>query len=320
MNFKLNGITLALLTGLATSPVWAQTTTSGTTTGTTATNTSTSNPAPATATNPTNKLTSQFSQWAGSTENANALITGLRSGKPITLTSTTTTAGDTSGTATGGTTATSTSTTFTPPTKPMGYGNIKIALSLAKTQLAQQGITQPTPQQLQTALNGGQLATGSGTTAQTTNMQGVLQMRSSGMGWGQIANSMGVKLGAVMSGKANVAAATGTTTTASGTTAATGKAQGKSITTGDAGTASGKSQGQSKGITTAGGSGNANSAAGKANGKSGITTASGGSGSGSISTGAGQGGGHGNSAVTTAGGAAKGNAGGNSSSHGKSGK
>jgi hypothetical protein len=41
---------------------------------------------------------------------------------------------------------------------------------------------------------------GSGPTAKTTELQGVLQMRAEGMGWGQIANAMGTKLGHVMSG------------------------------------------------------------------------------------------------------------------------
>jgi len=304
MKIKLAGITLVLLTTLVNTTPLAQTATSGATTGTTT-------PTPATATNPTDKLTSQFSQWAGSPENANALVTGLRSGKPITLTSpTNTSSGNTAGTAP----SASASTTFTPATEPMGYGNIKIALSLAKTQLAQQGITQPTPEQLQTALNGGQLVTAGGTGTQMTTMQGVLQMRADGMGWGQIANSMGIKLGTVMSGKANVAPATSRSgiTTASGNTITASKAHGKGITTGS-GSTNPSAKAQGKGITTASGSA---STAGKGQGKSGIVTASGSAGGSSITTGAGQAGRHG-AIASASGNVGRGNAGGN---QGKSGK
>jgi hypothetical protein len=70
-----------------------------------------------------------------------------------------------------------------------------------------------------------------GTTTSSTPMKGVLQMRADGMGWGQIANSMGVKLGAVMSGRTiqpepavPSTQARGSTTTASGVTTASGAA------------------------------------------------------------------------------------------------
>ena len=55
-----------------------------------------------------------------------------------------------------------------------------IALSLAEASLKQQGITNPTSEQLQGAL------------------MGVLKQRADGKGWGQIANSMGFKLGEVV--------------------------------------------------------------------------------------------------------------------------
>jgi hypothetical protein len=82
----------------------------------------------------------------------------------------------------------------------MGHGNVFTSLALAKQQLGQLGITQPTPQQLQAALTGGTITTGTGATATTTQLQGVLTMRSQGMGWGQIAQQQGTKLGPVISG------------------------------------------------------------------------------------------------------------------------
>ncbi|MGH8735385.1 MAG: hypothetical protein ACREVB_17000, partial [Burkholderiales bacterium] len=69
--------------------------------------------------------------------------------------------------------------TFTPPTGTMGYGNVDNALALAQASLAQRGITQPTPAQLQ------------------ASVMDVLKMRADGQGWGQIAQSYGVKLGDV---------------------------------------------------------------------------------------------------------------------------
>ena len=59
-------------------------------------------------------------------------------------------------------------TSFTPPTGKMGYGEVNISLALAEALM------------------------GSGST------QGILQLRASGMGWGQIANSPGFKLGEVV--------------------------------------------------------------------------------------------------------------------------
>src|SRR4029450_7526412 len=121
------------------------------------------------------------------------VVTGLRNGTPITLT--TTTPATTPGAA-----PTVTTTVITPPTGQMGYGNVFTSLALAKQQLGQLGISQPTPQQLQAALTGGTITTGTGTTVTTTNLQGILTMRSQHMGWGQIAHKLGTKLGPVVSG------------------------------------------------------------------------------------------------------------------------
>jgi hypothetical protein len=181
----------------------------------------------------TSKFASDFATFAGSQQNAEAIITGLRNGTPITLNgSSTATSTGTTGTTT---TTTTTLATITPPTKPMGYGETYISMSLAKAQLAQYGITEPTPEQLQAAMTGGSLtittvgANGK-TTTQTVTLDGVLTQRASGMGWGQIANANGFKLGQVISAmksaNKNLAA---TKTTAPTTTAASGSgaAQGK---------------------------------------------------------------------------------------------
>lgn len=231
---------LLLLTILSTSLVMAEppAATAGTSTS----------PNPATASVPESKLISSFAPLAGSTENSTSLVKGLRSGTPIVLTSPSSTPGVPSNTV-----------TFTSPTRPMGYGNIRIALSLAKTQLASQGITQPTPEQLQGALMGSSTTTAGSTTTQ----QGILQMRASGMGWGQIANSMGVKLGTVMSGKTPTVATTTTTTTS--TTGSVNAAAARSTSTSGGVTTAAGTQGKHSGTTTAEGA--RSSAGGK-----GITT------------------------------------------------
>lgn len=100
------------------------------------------------------------------------------------------------------TTATGVGAATTPPTTTttMSKGQTNIATSLAKAQLTQYGITQPTPEQLSAALNGGKITVGTGTGTKTVQLQGVRTQRAAGQGWGQIANGMGVKLGTVVSG------------------------------------------------------------------------------------------------------------------------
>jgi hypothetical protein len=133
---------------------------------------------------PAQKLSTQYGTWAGSPTNSTSLVTGLREGKAVTLVASPTSLNPTAPPA-----------TFTPATGKLGYGNINIALSLAKADLSKQGITNPTPSQLAAALNGGSITTATGPVA----MRGVLAQRQEGLGWGQIANAMGVKLGSVVS-------------------------------------------------------------------------------------------------------------------------
>ena len=158
-----------------------------------------------------------------------------------------------------------TTTTEALPTGKMGFGNVKISLGLAQESLRQQGILQPTTEQLHTAMVGGQMVPGDPTT--TTN--GILQMRADGMGWGQIAQKYDVKLGQLMSGK-QPASTTTTSTTSTSTTS-------KGITT-----ANGKSS------TTVTGKGNGKAFSGSESQESGIVSGSGrasGASSGSVSHG-----------------------------------
>ena len=253
------------------------------------------------------KISSQFSGFLGA--DSKAIVTGLRNGTPIKLTRTTSTPGSTTGAPQTNTTMTSTTTTTTinPPTGKMGFGNVFIALALAKQELGQMGITQPTPEQLKAALVGGSFTTGTGTTARDNKLQGILTMRSQHMGWGQIAQKLGFKLGPVVSGlkSANQSMTTAATTSnGSGTVAA--RSQPNSRSESGIVSATGKVHGNSE-----------SEISGKSGYGEGIVSASG------KSAGGGNGSGYGKTIVTGSGHVAGGNSSGvtgsgpgNSSGHG----
>lgn len=136
----------------------------------------------ATAPEPANRIASRFESLAGSPESAASLVAGLRSGTVITL----------------GTNDSTSDISFTPATPLMGYAHIKRALSLAQRKLAAQGIAEPTPEQVRIALNGGMLpgvGGGDATRSVEVEVDGVLQLRSQGMGWGRIAHQLHVSPG-----------------------------------------------------------------------------------------------------------------------------
>lgn len=112
-------------------------------------------------TGPTERLVKQYSTLAG--DDTGKLVAALRGGTKVTLHE-----------------GQADSATLTPPTGKMGYGNVNIALALAEADLKKQGTLNPTPQQL------------------VNSLDSLLKERASGRGWGEIANSMGVKLGEVM--------------------------------------------------------------------------------------------------------------------------
>lgn len=117
---------------------------------------------PATAQN-SQQLVERYTDLAGSKENSTALVTGLRDGSVIKLTSG------------------NTVTTIDPPTQKMGFGNVDNALVLTQASLEKKGIANATPEQLKTAL------------------LGVLDLRAAGEGWGEIAHSLGFNLGELKS-------------------------------------------------------------------------------------------------------------------------
>ena len=125
---------------------------------------------------PENRLIEKYDRFAGSDRNARELVEGLRNDSQVDLSK-------------GGKT-----TSFKPATDKMGYGNVDLALGLAQASLAEHGIHKPTPEQIKAALNGGTITTKSG---QRVTLAGVLKLRASGMGWGQVAHKLGVQVGDV---------------------------------------------------------------------------------------------------------------------------
>lgn len=83
-----------------------------------------------------------------------------------------------------------------PTSTKQSKGTTDISVTLAKAELSKLGISNPTQAQLDAALNGGTITKADGN---VVPLKGVMTQRDSGMGWGQIANAMGVKLGAVIS-------------------------------------------------------------------------------------------------------------------------
>lgn len=128
------------------------------------------------------RISADFAEFLGSQDNADAAVAGLRSSDPFTYTD-----------------ADGKSVIIDPPTKPMGHGNTFLSLGLAQEQLTQQGIDQPTAAQFEAVMAGGTLVSNATGQPVETEMAGIMQMRSDGAGWGQIAHSMGVKLGHVVS-------------------------------------------------------------------------------------------------------------------------
>jgi hypothetical protein len=100
--------------------------------------------------NDTARIASQYSSWAGGRANAEALVTNLHNGSPITLV---TSGADRSMSLAG----------FS-PAGPMSYDNVNTALQNAQRALTRMGITKPTAEQIQAALIGGEVELPNGRT------------------------------------------------------------------------------------------------------------------------------------------------------------
>ena len=207
-------------------------------------------PPPATSSVPANRLANQFASLAGSFDNSLALVTALRTGMPVTFTTTppcpapcTTPPPDVK-------------TTIDVPTRPMGWGNVRHTLALAQFALAKAGITNPTPDQLAAALDGGTVKNDAG---KSVELKGILTLRAGGMGWGQIAHAEGTTLGKVnqpLKPFNTVTSGSGSTATTTASGKSVGITTGSGTSVGTVSAAGGKSFGASqagRGIVTAGG-------------------------------------------------------------------
>ena len=134
------------------------------------------------------RIASSFATLAGSQANALALVNALHNATVVTLAYTAMTMKD------GKPVTTSTSRTLAIPTQPMGWGHVRIALALVQAGLQQLSISKPSAEQLQAALTGGTVKGPHG----EVHMRGVLALRASGMGWSQVAQVHGIKLGPVI--------------------------------------------------------------------------------------------------------------------------
>jgi hypothetical protein len=79
------------------------------------------------------KLAGEFAALAGSQDNAEKLVVGLRNAKPVHMKETSPVAIEVS---------------FSPPTRPLSFSDVHQALSLAQAQLKSKNIKNPTPAQL----------------------------------------------------------------------------------------------------------------------------------------------------------------------------
>jgi len=115
-----------------------------------------------------------FRTLAGSSENAEALVAALREGQPVRLVSPDVEVGE----------SLPCVTLIEPPTAPMSWNDVKMALMLTRDALMGAGVTRPTHAQLHAALLGGVVSPRG---RRPVNFRGVLVMRAEGMNWGRVA-------------------------------------------------------------------------------------------------------------------------------------
>ncbi len=92
------------------------------------------------------RIASDFAGWAGGRQNAQSLVSGLHAGSSITIATT----GPGRHVSLAG---------FT-PSAPMDYDEVRDALAAARKELARRGVRQPTAEQVQAALIGGEIEHG----------------------------------------------------------------------------------------------------------------------------------------------------------------
>lgn len=267
---RIHSTLLACCLAAAFSGAQAAETSTATSTTTTATTT-----AVGTSTTTEAKLAAEFADFLGGTEQAGTIVSGLRQGTAFDLATETTTTDPTTNT----TTTATTTTTIDPPTGTLGYGNVRITLRLAQSLLSQQGITQPTAEELSAVLLGGDL--------NGTAVSGILTMRAEGMGWGQIAQQYGMTVGQIMGKGAGLTGQTAASAQAKGTkTSSTGASTSASAKSGSSSRSNGYiPSGKTAGAGIVTGMGGGAGSTGNGNGKGQTVKASAHQGGGMVSAG-----------------------------------
>ena len=121
------------------------------------------------------KIAAGFVVFAGSEDNAVALVEALREGLPVNLSYARL---DTEGELPG-------IVTIEPPTGPMEWNDVRMALMLARDALVGIGVSRPSGEHVHAVLQGGDVIAPSG---RPVSFRGVLQMRAEGLNWGRIAS------------------------------------------------------------------------------------------------------------------------------------
>lgn len=124
----------------------------------------------------TERLARKFHPFIFSQQSAELLLSGLQESRTITLMNP----------------AAEVMETFKPVTPPMSLAHAFIALNLAKLNLAQYGISQPTPAQIKWALNGGHFTQSQLANKRSIQLVGVLKLRAQGQSWEAVAKQIGV--------------------------------------------------------------------------------------------------------------------------------
>jgi len=130
-------------------------------------------------------LIERYSVLAGSPENAKSLVNGLRSKSEVVLVGPS--MSPTTRCIPGRPCPPATETVkFMPPTEPMGLGNVDLALALMESDLKGKNVTSVKPRHIKAALVGENVS--------NITFEGILKLRASGMGWGEIAKQLGFQL------------------------------------------------------------------------------------------------------------------------------
>jgi hypothetical protein len=129
-------------------------------------------------------LVERYGALAGSPDNAKSLVNGLRTKSEIVLTGPKIVSPDCKFRCGNG----NETIRFTPKTEPMGWGNVDIALALLEADLKKKQVGTPKPQHIRAGLQGESVP------APKVTFEGILKLRSNGMGWGEIANLLEFQL------------------------------------------------------------------------------------------------------------------------------